>query len=71
MTAFGLPTADGELANLRKEVADAVAAAVAKLRGKQARDDAMVKEAALRAARRAVKDSIGKKPVTQVEVVRL
>jgi len=71
VTAFGLPTADGELANLRKEVADAVAAAVAKLRGKQARDDAMVKEAALRAARRAVKDSIGKKPVTQVEVVRL
>lgn len=71
VTAFGLPTEDGQLINLRKDVADAVEAAVAKLRGKQARDDDLVREAALRAARRAVKDSIGKKPVTQVEVVRI
>ena len=71
ITAFGLPTEDGQLINLRKDVADAVEAAVGKLRGKQARDDNVVKEAALRAARRAVRDSIGKKPVTQVEVVRL
>ncbi len=71
VTAFGLPTEDGQLINLRKDVADAVEEAVAKLRPKQARDDVPVKEAALRAARRAVKDAIGKKPVTQVEVVRL
>jgi ribonuclease J len=71
VTAFGLPTEDGQLINLRKDVADAVEAAVGKLRGKQARDDDLVREAALRAARRAVRDSIGKKPVTQVEVVRL
>ncbi|MDO9460038.1 MAG: ribonuclease J [Alphaproteobacteria bacterium] len=71
VTAFGLPTEDGQLINLRKDVADAVEQAVSKLRGKQARDDDQVKEAALRAARRAVRDAIGKKPVTQVEVVRL
>ncbi len=71
VTAFGLPTEDGQLINLRKDVADAVEEAVGKLRGKQARDDDQVREAALRAARRAVKDAIGKKPVTQVEVVRL
>lgn len=71
VTAFGLPTEDGQLINLRNEVAQAVEEAVAKLRGKQARDDDVVKEAALRAARRAVRDAIGKKPVTQVEVVRL
>ncbi|MEQ1889870.1 MAG: ribonuclease J [Alphaproteobacteria bacterium] len=71
ITAFGLPTEDGQLINLRKDVAHAVEEAVGKLRGKQARDDDQVKEAALRAARRAVKDAIGKKPVTQVEVVRL
>lgn len=71
VTAFGLPTEDGELLALRKEVGEAVEAAVAKLRGKQARDDDTVKEAALRAARRAVRDAIGKKPVTQVEVIRL
>ncbi len=71
VTAFGLPTEDGQLINLRQDVAQAVEEAVAKLRGKQARDDNVVKEAALRAARRAVKDATGKKPVTQVEVVRL
>jgi len=71
ITAFGLPTEDGQLINLRGAVAAAVEEAVGKLRGKQARDDNVVKEAALRGARRAVKDSIGKKPVTQVEVVRL
>lgn len=71
ITAFGLPTEDGQLINLRGAVAEAVEEAVGKLRGKQARDDNVVKEAALRAARRAVKDSIGKKPVTQVEVVRI
>jgi len=71
VTAFGLPTEDGQLINLRKDVAEAVEEAVAKLRGKQARDDDMVREAALRAARRAVKESTGKKPVTQVEVIRL
>ena len=56
VTAFGLPTEDGQLINLRKDVAGAVEEAVAKLRGKQARDDDMVREAALRAARRAVKE---------------
>ncbi len=71
ITAFGLPTEDGQLINLRGAVAEAVEKAVGKLRGKQARDDDLVKEAALRAARRAVRDSIGKKPVTQVEVVRI
>lgn len=71
VTAFGLPTEDGQLINLRKDVAEAVEEVVAKLRGKQARDDDMVREAALRAARRAVKESTGKKPVTQVEVIRL
>ena len=71
VTAFGLPTADGRLEDLREDVAQEVKEAVDRLRGKQARDDVAVQEAALRAARRAVKEATGKKPVTQVEIVRI
>jgi ribonuclease J len=53
------------------DVAAAVRSAVAALSGDDRTDDAAVKEAARLAVRRALHASHGKKPVTDVHVVRL
>ncbi len=50
---------------------DAVDAAVAKLPASARRDDDQVREAARRAARRHLHDTVGKKPLTEVHVVRV
>ncbi|MGA3304831.1 MAG: ribonuclease J [Stellaceae bacterium] len=54
-----------------EELGSRVAAALKELSAKELRDDAAVREAARLAVRRSLKDWHGKKPVTQVHLVRL
>jgi ribonuclease J len=66
----GIPRANGE-ANLDLLVLEAVETALASLPAAVRRDDGRVAEAARVAARRALRDAIGKRPVVEARVVRL
>jgi len=65
----GLPMAAVE--GSVEELGSRVAQALAELSAKDLRDDAAVREAARLAVRRSLKDWHGKKPVTQVHLVRI
>lgn len=54
-----------------EELAEAVAAAVEKLRPGAQRDDAALEQAAIRAVRAGLRSETGRKPITQVHIVRL
>ena len=60
-----------DIAGDAEELGSRVAAALDELSAKELRDDAAVREAARLAVRRSLKDWHGKKPVTQVHLVRL
>jgi ribonuclease J len=60
-----------DIAGDTEELGSRVAQALAELSAKELRDDAAVREAARLAVRRSLKDWHGKKPVTQVHLVRL
>jgi ribonuclease J len=68
--ASGLPDL-GDDGLIEETVGSAVGDAVAKLDPRSRADDAAVEDAARRAARRAVSGLTGKKPVCQIQVVRL
>jgi ribonuclease J len=57
--------------SLQTDVVEAIEAAVEGLSKADLRDDAAVAEAARLALRRAIQDATGKKPLTEVQVVRL
>ncbi len=67
VTVQGLLDVEGDAAELGSRVAQALA----ELSAKELRDDTAVREAARLAVRRSLKDWHGKKPVTQVHLVRL
>lgn len=54
-----------------EELAEAVAAAIEKLRPGAQRDDAALEQAAIRAVRAGLRSETGRKPITQVHIVRL
>ena len=60
-----------DVAGDTEELGSRVAQALEELSAKELRDDAAVREAARLAVRRSLKDWHGKKPVTQVHLVRL
>ena len=63
---------DGEADDsVRDDVIDAIIAAVEDLPAKKRRDDDTVSEAARIAVRRAFRDHVGKRPVTEIHVVRV
>ena len=66
----GVADADQEAATIDQAI-DAVTAAVKSLSDKARRDDEKLSEAARQAVRRSFSRAIGKKPVTEVQVVRL
>ncbi len=68
---IGVPAHDGEPDNLASEIADAIEEAVAKMRRAQLREDAAVKEKVRRLARREIRHATGKKPVTEIELIRV
>lgn len=68
---IGVPTHDGEPDNLASEVAYAVEEAVTKMRRGRLRDDEAVKEKVRQLARREIRHATGKKPVTEVELIRV
>jgi ribonuclease J len=67
VTVQGIVDHDGDAAELGQNVAEALD----KLSAKELRDDEAVREAARLAVRRSLKDWHGKKPVTQVHLVRI
>jgi ribonuclease J len=70
LTALGLLDADHE-AEEHATVVEAVTDAIEALPTRSRRDDAVVREAARLAVRRSLRDSHGKKPVTEVHLVRV
>ncbi|MFC3676643.1 ribonuclease J [Ferrovibrio xuzhouensis] len=54
-----------------EELAEAVATAIEKLRPGAQRDDAALEQAAIRAVRAGLRGETGRKPITQVHIVRL
>jgi ribonuclease J len=70
LTALGLLDA-GHEAEEHEVVVDAVREAIADLPLKARRDDSVVREAARLAVRRSLRDSHGKKPITEVHLVRV
>jgi ribonuclease J len=67
VTVQGIIDVEGDT----EELGSRVAAALDELSAKELRDDAAVREAARLAVRRSLKDWHGKKPVTQVHLVRI
>jgi ribonuclease J len=70
LTAHGLLDAEHE-AGEHAVVTDAVTVAIEALPTKVRRDDAAVREAARLAVRRTLRDTHGKKPITEVHLVRI
>jgi ribonuclease J len=70
LTALGLLDA-GHEAEEHQAVVEAVVEAIEALPPKSRKDDALVRETARLAVRRSLKDSHGKKPITDVHLVRL
>ena len=70
LTALGLLDA-GHEAEEHEVVVDAVREAIADLPLKARRDDGVVREAARLAVRRSLRDTHGKKPITEVHLVRV
>jgi ribonuclease J len=69
LTIHGLLGEEGDI--VMKAVAEAVERAVKELSGEQRLEDEIVREAARVAVRRAISASHGKKPVTDVHVIRI
>ncbi|CAA7612386.1 ribonuclease J [Magnetospirillum sp. SS-4] len=70
LTALGLLDA-GHEAEEHEAVVQAVKDAIAQLPSKARRDDSQVREAARLAVRRSLRDSHGKKPITDIHLVRV
>ena len=68
---FGLADSDAEAERERAEIAAAVSAAVAGMPTPARRDDERVREVARLAARHALGERYGKRPLTQIHLVRL
>lgn len=57
--------------DIAEDIVDAIAAAVKDMPKKHRRDDSAVEEVVRQAVRRGFRDAVGKKPVTQVHLVRV